>query len=412
MPLGEIGQSGRFQAELGLVLRTDQGLRGPCGMPVMDGHGALRLPKPAVCPNRLFRSQGRRMPIIVNRGGPENEHIDLSSCAGGPDWEAVRTFLELARCGSIRSAADRMGLSPNALRRKIDDLERTLGTVLVTRHVDGIRPTPEGAEILLAAKRMEEAAFGLVRARNRAVPAMSGEVRIGVTEAFGTFWLGPRLVEFQRAYPQLAVDLMCAMRSADVLRLEADVAIQLERPTSPDVKVVRLGRIHSMPAASPSYLAIYGTPKTIEDLCKHRLAMQFADQTKSQELFTGLFPEVELRKLVKFSTNNSSALLWAIIKGAGIGWSPTYIHAMGPKMVPLDLDADLPVRYLAHLSSRRGARAAGPAHDRLDRREFRSEGLSLVPRRVHPSARSAAPVSRPAAGQPVRGADLGGETTS
>src|SRR5215475_9331136 len=114
---------------------------------------------------RLFGLQGHRMPIIVNRGGPENEHVDLSSSVG-PDWEAVRTFLELARCGSIRSAADRMGLSPNALRRKIDDLELTLGTVLITRHVDDIRPTPEGAEILAAAKRMEEAAFGLMRARS------------------------------------------------------------------------------------------------------------------------------------------------------------------------------------------------------------------------------------------------------
>jgi DNA-binding transcriptional LysR family regulator len=132
------------------------------------------------------------------------------------------------------------------------------------------------------------------------------------------------------------------MRSADVLRLEVDVAIQLERPTSPDMKVVRLGRIHSMPAASPSYLAIYGTPKTVRDLYKHRLAMQFADQTKSQELFSGLFPDIELRKLVKFSTNNSSALLWAIIKGAGIGWSPTYIHVMGPKMVALDIGAIYP----------------------------------------------------------------------
>src|ERR1700750_2732436 len=171
------------------------------------------------------------MPIILNRGGSENEHIDLSSLPGGPDWESVRTFLELARCGSIRSAADRMGLSPNALRRKIDDLERTLGTVLITRHVDGIRPTPEAAEILAAAKRMEEAAVARVRARNRAVPAMSGEVKIGITEAFGTFWLGPRLVEFQRAYPQLAVDLMCAMRSADVLRLEARIANKID--TSP-----------------------------------------------------------------------------------------------------------------------------------------------------------------------------------
>src|ERR1700745_3120610 len=184
---------------------------------------------------------------IVNRGGPENEHADAdggsshtSSIPAGVDWESVRTFLELARCGSIRSAADRMGLSPNALRRKIDDLEHTMGCLLVTRHVDGIRPTAEGAEILLAAKRMEEAAFGLVRARDRALPEMSGEIRLGVTEAFGTFWLGPRLVGFQRAYPHLGVDLACAMRSADVLRLEADIAIQLTRPTNPDVKVVRL----------------------------------------------------------------------------------------------------------------------------------------------------------------------------
>ncbi len=278
------------------------------------------------------------MRTIVNRGGPENEHAKATS----PDWDSIRAFLELARCGSIRSAAELMGLSPNALRRKIDDLEHALGTVLVTRHVDGVRPTPEGEEILLAAKRMEEAAFGLLRTRNRQVPSMSGKVRIGVTEAFGTFWLGPRLVDFQRAYPQLTVDLMCAMRSADVLRLEADIAVQLTRPTNPDIKVVRLGRIHSMLAAAPSYLAIYGTPKSVADLRKHRLALQFADQTRTQELVSGLFPDLELNEIVKFCTNNSTALLWAIIKGAGIGWSPTYIHVMGPKMVPLDIGAVFP----------------------------------------------------------------------
>ena len=163
------------------------------------------------------------MHTIANRGGPQEAH-PLASQAS-PDWETVRAFLELVRYGSFRSAAEALGLSPNALRRKVDDLERALGTTLVTRHVDGIRTTAEGDEILLAAKRMEEAAFGLVRARDRAVPEMSGEVRLGVTEAFGTFWLGPRLVEFQRAYPQLGIDLACAMRSADVLRLEADVAI-------------------------------------------------------------------------------------------------------------------------------------------------------------------------------------------
>jgi DNA-binding transcriptional LysR family regulator len=308
-------------------------------MAVMDGHCALRLPNLPFFA-KLGLVVGKRMHTIANRGGPQDAHPGASPAS--PDWETVRTFLELVRCGSFRSAAERLGLSPNALRRKIDDLERTLGTILVTRHVDGIRTTAEGAEILLAAKKMEEAAFGLVRARDRALPEMSGEIRLGVTEAFGTFWLGPRLVEFQRAYPHLGVDLACAMRNADVLRLEADIAIQLTRPTNPDVKVVRLGRIHSMPAAAPSYLDIYGTPKTVDDLRQHRLAVQIADQTKSPEIYDTYFPGIALSELVKFSTNNSTALLWAIIKGAGIGWSPTYIHVMGPKMVPLDLDLVFP----------------------------------------------------------------------
>jgi DNA-binding transcriptional LysR family regulator len=308
-------------------------------MAVMDSHCALRLPNLPFFA-KLGLVAGKRMHTIANRGGPQDAHPGASPAS--PDWETVRTFLELVRCGSFRSAAERLGLSPNALRRKIDDLERTLGTILVTRHVDGIRTTAEGAEILLAAKKMEEAAFGLVRARDRALPEMSGEIRLGVTEAFGTFWLGPRLVEFQRAYPHLGVDLACAMREADVLRLEADIAIQLTRPTNPDVKIVRLGRMHSMPAAAPSYLDIYGTPKTLDDLRKHRLAVQIADQTQSQDFYQTYFPGIALSEFVKFSTNNSTALLWAIIKGAGIGWSPTYIHVMGPKMVPLDLDLVFP----------------------------------------------------------------------
>ncbi len=85
--------------------------------------------------------------------------------------------------------------------------------------------TPEGLKVLEVAKRMEEASFAMDLALNQATPALSGEVRLAVTEGLGTFWLAPRLVEFQRAYPGLLVDLKCEMRSADLLRLEADVAV-------------------------------------------------------------------------------------------------------------------------------------------------------------------------------------------
>jgi len=246
-------------------------------------------------------------------------------------------FLEVARRGSFRSAADHLGLSINVLRRRIAELEHRLGVTLFTRHVDGVRTTAEGEEILIAARKMESASFGLIRARDRSVSSLVGEVRLAVTEGLGTFWLAPRLVEFQRAHPRLIVDLNCAMQSADVLRLEADAAVQLNKPTNPDLKIVKLGRLHSMPFAAPSYIETYGAPKTIEEGLKHRLVLQVADQTATLELFERTYPGVSQEGLVAMRTNVSSAHYWSVAKGAGIGILPTYASAVGARVTPIDV---------------------------------------------------------------------------
>ncbi|MCZ7661226.1 MAG: LysR family transcriptional regulator [Xanthobacteraceae bacterium] len=271
--------------------------------------------------------QDRGVPISERDGGPGST----------PDWEAVHIFLEVARQGSFRSAADHLGLSINALRRRISELEHQLGVQLFTRHVDGVRITSEGEEILAAARKMELASFGLIRARDRSAPAVAGEVRLAVTEGLGTFWLAPRLVEFQRAYPKLIVDLSCAMRSADVLRLEADASVQLTKPTNPDLKIVKLGRLHSMPFAGKSYIDTYGIPKDVQDGLKHRLVLQVAEQTATQELFERIYPGVTHEGFVALRTNVSSAHYWSIAKGAGIGFLPTYAQAIGARVVPVDV---------------------------------------------------------------------------
>lgn len=271
------------------------------------------------------------------RGVPISERDWPGQIAATPDWESIRIFLEVARRGSFRSAADHLCLSINALRRRIAELESQLGVTLFTRHVDGVRTTAEGEEILAAARSMEAASFGLIRARDRANPALSGEVKLAVTEGLGTFWLVPRLVEFQRAHPLLLVDINCAMRSADVLRLEADASVQLTKPTNPDLKLVKLGRLHSMPFAAPSYIETYGVPKTIEDGLKHRLVLQVADQTATEELFERTYPGMNKTGVVVMRTNVSSAHLWAISKGAGIGVLPTYVHAIAARIVPVDV---------------------------------------------------------------------------
>jgi DNA-binding transcriptional LysR family regulator len=232
-------------------------------------------------------------------------------------------------------------MSVNVLRRRIDELEHQMATTLLTRHVDGVRTTLEGTQILAAAEQMEVASFSLMRARDRAVPSLAGEVRIAITEGLGTFWLAPRLVEFQKSYPRLLVDLSCAMRSADVLRLEAEASVQLTKPTAADLKVVRLGRLHIMPFAGKPYIDAYGQPTTRKELLNHRIVMQLGDQTSARQLYDQLFPGVPQAGFVALRTNVSSAHYWALAKGAGIGWLPTYAGAIGARVVPLDIDPEL-----------------------------------------------------------------------
>jgi len=254
------------------------------------------------------------------------------------NWDLVRIFLAVARTGSFRAAAGHLNMSANFLSKRITALESAYRTTLMTRHVDGIRLTPEGHKVLEAAQRMEEASFGLDRTLNEATPALNGEVKIAVTEGLGTFWLAPRLVEFQRVYSGLLVDLKCEMRSADVLRLEADVAVQLERPANPDLIGTKIGRLHVMPFVSPSYVEVYGMPTDLDDLQQnHRMVIQEADQTRGKEMYDKHAVRGQVG-FVAMRNNVSSAHVWAVSKGAGIGWLPTYVPALGDPLIPLDLD--------------------------------------------------------------------------
>src|ERR1700744_4445827 len=107
------------------------------------------------------------MHLAVERGVPleERRRVALGSLT---DWDAARVFLEVARCGSFRSAAERLGLSINVVRRRVGDFEHQTGVTMFIRDVHGARLTEEGVQVIAAVERMEAASFDLLRA---SVPA-------------------------------------------------------------------------------------------------------------------------------------------------------------------------------------------------------------------------------------------------
>jgi DNA-binding transcriptional LysR family regulator len=277
------------------------------------------------------------MRLALERGGPQEEHhrVALGSLT---DWDSARIFLEVVRRGSFRSAAERLDLSINVVRRRVANFERLIGATLFIRDAHGTRLTEDGSMVVSAVERMETASFGLLRTHDSAVNAHEGEVRLAITEGLGTSWLAPRLVEFQQSFPNIQVDLQCVTRPADLSRRQSDIAIHLSQPASLDATLIRLGRMHLMFFASPKYLATYGAPRSADELVKHRLVMQVADQAAAKEAFESFFPGYSHHELVVMKTNVSSANYWAVANGGGIGIFPSYTRVLGGTIIPLEIE--------------------------------------------------------------------------
>jgi DNA-binding transcriptional LysR family regulator len=250
-------------------------------------------------------------------------------------WEDLRAFLLCARHQSFRNAAEILGLTGTTLMRKIDRLEEELGCKLFLRDQSGLSLSDEGRALLFDVEQMERLSFNIFRRASMSTD-VNGTVRVAVTEGPGNFWVLPRLIDFQKTYRKIMVDLRCAMEQADVSRLEADISIQLERPTNPDLIAAKLGRLHIYTFASEEYCEAYGLPKSLSDLKNHRIVKQHGVQL-DETGYARILGLESLEGIVGISTNSSVAVLYAIERGAGIGFLPTSAIALGAGIVAIDL---------------------------------------------------------------------------
>jgi DNA-binding transcriptional LysR family regulator len=138
------------------------------------------------------------------------------------------------------------------------------------------------------------------------------------------------------------------MEQADVARLESDIAIQLEPPTNPDLIVAKLGRLHIYPFVSEAYQKLYGVPSTLCELRNHRIVKQNAPQV-DDDAYARILGLSSLDGVVGIKTNSSIGVLYAVERGAGVGFLPTSSIALGAALVAVDMGvshhADLWLTY-------------------------------------------------------------------
>ena len=278
----------------------------------------------------------KRSPGVQNIAQLDRRRASLDRIS----WDNMRLLLVLSEAGSFRSAAVVAGISLNTIRSKIDRLERQIGSQLIRRSVEGVSLTQDGYELVSIAKQMR--ALGKTAERVQATSQGRGStVRITITEGLGTFWLVPHLVDFRQKFDNVHIDLRCDMTPPDVLFRDVDIAVQLELPTNPDLIVQKIGTLHLMPYAAESYLRAHGTPSSVDDAKLHKLVWQQSDQVASHLLPMFIDQDVIDNGLIAVTTNTSSAHYWAVSKGAGIGFLPTYARVVSRSTQPIDIGLNL-----------------------------------------------------------------------
>lgn len=253
------------------------------------------------------------------------------------NWEDARVFLAVARAGQMLGAARAAGVSQATLSRRIAALERAMDATLLLRRAHGCELTEAGRALMRRLERVEAEFRAAEGDLGAAASALSGTVRIGAPDGFGTAFLAPRLVRLAAAHPKLTVQLVPMPRNFSLSQREADLAVVVGRPETGLVVRRKLMDYTLSLYASPGYLQSAPPLTQPSDLARHRLVGYVDDLIYSPELdYAGLFHRAWASHIAVSSALGQQEVVRA---GGGIGILHDYLVTpeMGVQRVLPDL---------------------------------------------------------------------------
>ena len=247
------------------------------------------------------------------------------------DWNDLRAFLAVARTGRLTAAAARLGADHTTVGRRIAALEHALKAKLFTRAPTGYTLTPHGERLMPQAEAMESLALSAQSEVGESDLSVSGTVRIGAPEGFGSYFLAPRLSQLADAHPELEVQLVAIPGVLSLSKREADLAVALSPPREGRLLARKLTDYRLGLYGSPAYLDARPPLQARADLAAHRFIGYIEDLLYAPELDYMGAPDVSVT--VRLKSSNLIAQLRACLAGAGLCVIPHFIAAQEPGLV-------------------------------------------------------------------------------
>jgi DNA-binding transcriptional LysR family regulator len=174
------------------------------------------------------------------------------------DLDAVRTFVAVADAGRFQEAADRLGVTQQAVSKRVAALEKDLGARLFTRTPRGARPTIDGQAFLPHARE-------LLRAAERAAASVRPGSRALRVDVIGRRLAPAELLRaFHRTHPGIELDV--------VTLFDAEAAVAALRSGTIDATFRAVPHAAGQPTDGIESLRVYDEPVQLLTGPGHALA--------------------------------------------------------------------------------------------------------------------------------------------
>jgi DNA-binding transcriptional LysR family regulator len=246
--------------------------------------------------------------------------------------ERLTGLIAFARAGSVGSytaAARSLSISPSAVSKSVQRLERQLGVPLFTRTTRSLTLTPEGRELHERALRLLRDAEEIEQAAMTARSEPSGALRITAPLPIGVHVIAPALPAFRKRHPKVMVDLRLSDQIVDIIEEGIDIAVRIGDLADSRLLSRRLAPHRLCCFASPAYLATRGVPMHPDELKGHD-TVNLRYQSTGQAFRWPFRIGDRVTEVVPPSgvvVDASDALVATLAAGGGIGISATFIAA-------------------------------------------------------------------------------------
>ncbi len=239
--------------------------------------------------------------------------------------ELLRIFCAAAELGQFHACAVKLAISPQAVTRAIQQLEKLTGELLFHRNTRQIRLTRFGEQLFQDGQVQLQQLDQLLSPR-QASQELAGLVRLAAPAAFRPV-LTPLLLEFAALQPQIRLDLRLSDQHSDVVDEQIDLGIRAGLLRDQSFVAVQLSEVALYLVASPAYLAAHGCPATLAELGNYPQVSLLDAGTGRPWVWFFRDGDSYLPAQVRMLVNDAELELTAIRAGLGIGQVADFLAA-------------------------------------------------------------------------------------